>query len=53
MAEFQVKVVQGGMTVAERFITAETLDELADILVMMAEDAQNGDDDWLAGAFDE
>jgi hypothetical protein len=50
MAEFEIKIVHKGTTVARTYIDADTDLELAEQLVTVAEDFQNGDSDWLEGA---
>ena len=44
---------QTGKTVAQTHIFASNEQDLAEALVNAAEDFQNGDSDWLKGAFDD
>lgn len=53
MAELEVRIIKNGIVVASTYITAETEEEIASELIVLAEDSQNGQSEWLEGAFDE
>lgn len=54
MAEFALKIINSlGVTCAQTLVFGDTEQELAEGIVRVAEDFQNGDSDWLEGACDE
>lgn len=55
MPEFRVAIsnTDTGVTVATTYMSAESKGSLCDALIDLATDAENGDDDWLDGAFED
>ena len=54
MPEFRIVIINTdtGMTAATTYMSAESKGSLCDVLIDLATDAENGDDDWLDGAFE-
>lgn len=47
--EFQIRIVRGGILMAQTFIEAEDRDDLLVQLIQVVQDEQAGDTDWTEG----